>query len=286
VKNRFFTTSMMDVLTQPERWTIFGPYCDPPVEPVDRAPRRRWAPAPRISAPRAELLLVLRGRGWHPYRGRRYEYWTGTVFCYGVEERREAALPEWMPDLEILWAHMTARGLTARVVRCIVGRRGRRLRSGRQLLVTDGAAGGPNPLLYPQFIAESPTAARPLIVRAGVELLVASIVALGYEEEWVPPETPTQQTMRLVADFIQEVGGDTTISECARLAGCSVGHFHKLFLRCHGVYPKGYIDDYRITHADQLVMAGLKWKDIAAYFGQSPSTFRQWYKRVERRRPF
>ena len=286
VKNRFFTPQMLDVLLLPERWTIFGPYCDPPVRPVDRPGREAWVPGSWHGPARVELMMVLRGHGRHRYRGRLYEYSPGTVFCYGPQERPEAELPEWAPGVEVLWAHMTGRGLTARLLRCAESPRGWHGRLGRVLVVEDGGAVGPNPLLYPSFIEESRAPVRPLVVRAGVELLVATIVGLGYEPAWVAPESRTQQVMRLVADYIQEVGGATNVGECARLAGCSRGHFMKLFSRYQRSHVKPYIDGYRVARVAELEREGWKQKEIAEYFDTSPSSFAQWYKRVQRQRPF
>jgi AraC-like DNA-binding protein len=277
---------MLDVLLLPERWTIFGPYCDPPVEPVDRPGRKAWVPSSSHGPARVEVMMVLRGRGRHRYRGRVHDYWPGTVFCHGPQERREVELPEWAPEVEVLWAHVTGRGLTARLLHCLEGPRGGRLRTGRLLVVEGSGAVGPNPLLYPRFIEESPAPVRPLQVRAGLELLVASIVGLGYESERLPPESPTRQVMRRVADFIQEAGGATDVGECARLAGCSPNHFVRLFRQHHGVYVKGYIDDFRVAQVAELERAGWKQKEIAEYFDTSPSAFSQWYKRARRKRPF
>jgi AraC-like DNA-binding protein len=92
--------------------------------------------------------------------------------------------------------------------------------------------------------------------------------------------------MRQVAQFIPEVGGATDGEECARLAGCSYGHLQRVFRDFHGSYLKPYIDDCRVARADALAREGWKQQDIAAYFGQSPSSFRQWYKRAARQRPF
>lgn len=286
MKNHFFNSEILDLLLLPDRWTIFGPYCDPAIKPVDGPGREEWAPGPTYGAARVEVMMVLRGQGRHRYRGRVYEYGPGTVFCYGPQERGEAELPEWSRGVELLWAHASGRALTARVLRCTESRRGWHRRDGRLLVVDRGGAVGPNPLLYPAFIEETRAPVRPLVVRAGVELLVAAIVALGYLPVDQGGEPAQRQVMRLVAEFIQEVGGATEVAECARLAGCSHNYVVKLFREYHASYLKDYIDDCRVRRTAELERDGWKQQDIAAYFGKSPSSFSQWYKRVRRQRPF
>jgi AraC-like DNA-binding protein len=275
------------VLLRPESWSIFGCYCEPPTAPVDR-PRagQKWVPAASSGVPRVELMLVLAGRGQHRYRGRVYEYGPGTVFCYGPQERGQVELPEWAAGAEVLGVHASEQGLSARLVRCMESRRGRRTRAKRLLVVDRTSPLALNPLLHPQFIEQARPEVRPLLVRAGVELLVATIVELGYAPPDRGEEHLTRQAMRLVADFIQDVGGATDVAECARVAGCTHCHLLRLFPKFHHSLVKNYIDDYRMREAGKLLSEGWKKKDIAEYFGMSPSSFSTWLRRVGRRRPF
>jgi len=168
----------------------------------------------------------------------------------------------------------------------VESRRGWRQRAKRLLVVDQGTAVGSNPLLHPGFIEEMPAPVRPVVVRAGVELLVARIVELGYEPPDRGDEHLTRQAMRLVADFIQYVGGATDVAECARLAGCTHCYLLRLFPQFHNSRVKDYIDDCRMGEVGRLLREGWQKKDIAAYFGMTPSSFSNWLRRVGRRRPF
>ncbi|MBU0609738.1 MAG: hypothetical protein KKI08_17760 [Armatimonadetes bacterium] len=236
--------------------------------------------------PRIELMMVLRGRGVHRYRGRVYEYWPGVVFCYGPQERREVALPEWAAGVEVLWVHASPRGVSARVLRCRESRRGWRQRARGPLLLDETGPIGRNPLLDHAFIEELPAATRPLVVRAGVELLVARLVEVGYEEPDRGGEHRTRQAMRFVADFIQYVGGATDVAECARVAGCTRESLVRVFPLVYSSRVQEYIDYCRMEEIARLLRKGWKKKDIATYFGVSKQALSGWMKRRRGRWPY
>jgi AraC-like DNA-binding protein len=232
------------------------------------------------------MMMVLRGQGRHQYRGRVYEYWPGTVFCYGPQERNEVELPEWEAGTEFLWAHGWERGLTAQLLRCTQSQRGWRQRAKTLLLVDQTAPVGPNPLLYPRFIEQTQADVRPLVVHAGVELLVAAIVDRGYLPVDRSEEHLTRQAVRMVADFIQYAGGATDMAECARVAGCSYSQVSKLFIQYHDRFLKYYVADCRMATVGKLLGEGWKKKQIAEYFGMSSASLSNWLRRANRRRPF
>lgn len=275
---------MMGVLLEPQLWTVVGPGCEPPPRPVGRPRKgkRWWTPPPVRGVPRLELLMVLRGRGSHRYRGRVHEFWPGVVFCYGPHERRETEWPTWVEGLEFLWVHASPRALTAHLGRCVASERGHRRRATTLLLVDEVGPTGRNPLLDLGFVTDLPEPARPLVVRAGVELLVARILELGYR----PPdwrEIPLRrQAMRVVADFIDYVGGQTDVAECARLAGCSDIYLIGQFPRYHGRHLKPYIDECRLAEVGRLLVhEGWQKQEVAAHFGISPAAFSSWLKRMQ-----
>ena len=125
----------------------------------------------------------------------------------------------------------------------------------------------------------------PLRVRAGLELLIAAIVENGFEPSPSDAQPRARRVIRMVEDYIHEVGGETNIDECARLAGYSRAHFLWLFKEQTGSQVKPYIDDCRLAKTAELEREGYNHKRIAKHFGMSPSSFSRWYRRVQRRRP-
>ncbi len=244
------------------------------------------APGETQAVPRIEVMMVLAGRGTHRYRGRVYEYWPGTVFCYGPQERREVTLPEWEAGVDMLCVHGSPRGVSARLLRCRESRRGWRQRArGRHLLDETGPIAR-NPLLDHAFIEELPAPARPLVVRAGVESLVARLVQLGYEPPDRGGEHPTRQAMRFVADFIQYVGGATDVAECARVAGCTRDYLVRLFPLVNSSHVQKYIDYCRMEEVARLLRKGWQKKDIATHFGMSRSSLSNWMRRRRGQWPY
>lgn len=286
MKNRYFSSEMLDILLWPEQWTIFGPYCPPPRPTVSAPDHDEWMAKHSHQHDHLEVMMVLRGRGCHGYGGEVYEFWPGTVFCFAPQERHDVEMPPWAPEADVLWVNVTGRSFTARLLSFRQTAKGSRDTLGHLLMIEDTGLLGPNPLLYLDFIKESREPVRPLQVRAGVELLLAAVVADGYEEDWVRPESRARRAVRLIEEYIQEVGGRTTLDDCARLAGYSRSHFSRLFTHFAREYIKDYIDDYRFAHSNDLLRDGWTYKHIAEHYDMSPQSFCRWYRRHERSRPF
>jgi AraC-like DNA-binding protein len=286
MRNRFFTPDMLAILLSPEEWRVYGPHCPPPVPPVRDPAHEEWMREHSHRHKHIEVMFVLSGYGKHGYRGQVYPFRPGTVFCFGPDEPHDVQVPEWAEDTDLLWVNLTAKGFTARLIafRQDLPRAGGNL--GHLLMIEDAGVLGPNPLLYQRFIEGSREAVRPLQVRAGLELLVATIVEHGYEKPWVPEEPVARQAIRMVEHYIHEVGGATTLDDCARLAGYSKSHFQRLFQLFARSRVQDYIDDCRVIRTAEFKEAGWKQYQIAAYFGQSPQSFSRWYKRLRRQRPF
>jgi AraC-like DNA-binding protein len=169
--------------------------------------------------------------------------------------------------------------MTVRLLRCREGPRGQRQRAKRLLAVDRIGIASLNPLMDLGYIAELPVPVRPLVVRAGVELLIGRIVTLGYAPPTRAGRPLTWEAMELVADFIGYVGGATDLAECARVAGCTHYHLVRLFPRFHQSRVQEYIDGCRMEETVRLLRNGWLKKDIAARFGMSPSSFSSWQRR-------
>ncbi|HCU37829.1 MAG TPA: hypothetical protein DGT21_21055 [Armatimonadetes bacterium] len=285
MENRFFSAQVLDVLLDPTRWTVFGPYCEPPVEAVSAPDHEAWMADHSHRHGHVEVMAVLQGEGHHGYRGRVYPFSPGTVFCFGPGERHDVMMPEWAPEANLLWVNVTARGFAARLMSFSRRAHGRQGQPGHLLMAEDTGLLGPNPLLHLRAIERSRPAVRPLLVRAGLELLIAAIVEHGFE----PPSGDTQprarRVIRMVEDYIHEVGGATDIHECARLAGYSRAHFLRLFKDQTGSQVKPYIDGCRLAKTAELERQGYKHRQIAEHFGMSPSSFSRWYRRMSGQQP-
>ena len=126
---------------------------------------------------------------------------------------------------------------------------------------------------------------RPLRVRAGLELLIAAIVEHGFEPPSSDAQPRARRVIRMVEDYINEVGGATDIDECARLAGYSRAHFLRLFKEQTGSQVKPYIDGCRLAKTAELERRGYRHRQIAEHFGMSPSSFSRWYRRMSGQQP-
>jgi len=285
MENRFFSAPLLDVLLAPSRWTIFGPYCNPPVPPVTAPEHDAWMASHSHRHAHVEVMVVLRGQGHHGYQGQVYPFCPGTVFCFGPGDRHDVLMPAWAPEADLLWVNVTAQGFTARLLSFRRSVQGRHNQLAHLLMAEDTGLLGPNPLLHLRSIEKSQPPVRPLLVRAGLELLIAAIVEHGFEPESSGREPQSRRVIRMVENYIHELGGATNLDECARLAGYSRSHFMRLFLECTGSRVKPYIDECRLARTAELERDGYKQKQIAEYFGMSPSSFSRWYKRVQRHWP-
>ena len=280
MENRFFSASALEVLLDPSRWTVFAPYCEPPIEAVSAPEHEAWMATHSHDHGHVEVMVVLRGEGHHGYRGRVYPFSPGTVFCFGPGERHDVMMPDWAPETDLLWVNVTAQGFAARLMSFRRPLHGRQGQPGHLLMAEDTGLLGPNPLLHLRAIERSRPAVRGLRVRAGLELLIAAIVEHGFEPPSSDAQPRAHRVIRMVEDYINEVGGATNIDECARLAGYSRAHFLRLFREQTGSHVKPYIDACRLAKTAELERRGYKHRQIAEHFGMSPSSFSRWYRRM------
>ncbi len=285
MRNRFFTGGMLEILLAPSTWTVFGPYCPSPTAPIAAPEHEAWMAGNSHSHGHVEVMVVLAGEGRHGYRGRVYPFGPGTVFCFGPGERHDVMMPDWAPEAVLLWVGVTAGGFTARLMSFRRGAGSRQGQLGLLLMAEDTGVLGHNPLLHLRTIELSPPAVRPLRLRAGLELLIAAIVEHGFEPENGGDEPRSRRVIRLIRDYINEVGGATNIDECVRLAGYSRAHFLRIFAQYTGSRMKPCIDACRLARTAELERKGWKHKQIAEHFGMSASSFSRWYKRMQRQGP-
>lgn len=288
MRNRFFTPSMLDVLLSPQDWVLFGPDCPPPVLAVTDSAHREWMVENTHRHQHTEVMFVLEGRGRHGYRGEVYPFGPGTGFCFGPGEDHDEEVPEWGPDAQVLWVNLTQRGFAARLLsfRSDLPRSGGHL--GHLLMAEDYGPIGFNPLTRLRYLEFAQPPVRPLILRAGIELLLAAIIGHGYEPDDRPGEESVQRRMiRMVTDHLHAIGGAATLDDCARLAGYSKSHFHRLFQLYTGQRVQDYINDCRLIRIGELEQRGWKKQDLAQHFGfSSAASFSRWYQREYKRRPF
>lgn len=278
--NRYFTTEMLEIIAEPERWLLVGSSFAPDIQPVNHPRHAAWMLSNSHTHAHHEIMIVLSGEGRHGYGGQIYPIKPGTVFFFKAFESHDASVPAWTTEGVQLWIALTTS--EAIISYCVIQegtftprQHWHLILSRDQIGSSDQAflAGGASLILPPVMYR--------LHLRSFLGICLCMAVHAGFDPESSHAvSTVQQQIIQAMQHHIEETAGrGVTVESLASLAGYSKYHLLRLFKQNTGHSVHEYINMCRISRTHEMLATGHSQKEIAATLGfSSPSAFLHWYK--------
>jgi AraC-like DNA-binding protein len=269
---------ILDVLLEPQRWSIISTLCPPDVRPIDGS---RYPVAQQVAAvhsdPCPQIDFFLQGTGGFTIDSVTYPLRPGSIFLINPYQLHgyefdEPLKPGDLYRVNVLQGYY--------LVRFWSHRNGTLYGSSSQdELLTDTEAGV---ILDKHWagLRDSVLSEKHIHTRivAAITLLASALAQRHLGQEKRDLEDFQQEVVDAVRRHIAEsMNQKHSLGELARIAGYSRFHFARIFRTQTGQSIHDYIDTCRLSKVRDLTLRGLTLKEIAAELGfSSPNAFARW----------
>lgn len=271
-------SEILDILLNPQQWTLVSSICPPDVQPIDGS---RYPVAAKVAAvhsdPCPQIDFFLQGTGGFTIDGITYPLRPGSIFLIDANQMHgyefdEPHKPGDLYRVNVLQGYYLVR-LWSHRNDILYGS------SSQDELLTDTEAGvlldkhwtGLKDSLFPaQHIR--------MRILAAMTLLASALAQRHLGQEKRDLEDFQQEVIDAVRRHIAEtLNQKHSLGELARIAGYSRFHFARIFRLQTGQSIHEYIDTCRLSKVRDLTHRGLTLKEIAAELGfSSPNAFARW----------
>lgn len=272
MRNRFFTRSMLDLLMQPERWTLVNAKFPCAVKPVRDPRHAAWSRKHTHTHDRVEVLFVFSGRGGIGYRGKVYPLRPGMVFFFAPQEAHDSALPEGTTVEDDLLIEIYRDRYIARLFDLHGGFR----QPWARLFVPEELRISPEAFFPQPGLDEGvPARVRRASLLSALALLTSALVERGYCPNALRErkEDFQREIIGAIEKHMREtVGRPNSIEALARMAGYSKYHFLRMFKQHTGKTVHQYVDACRALRASEMLAQGALKRDISRTLGFAHSS--------------